>query len=122
MPQLGTGPADGTAVETTEHMDQATDTATVTVKGRLDALEAQGLRTTVQRLLGGGCQRLVIDLAGVDFIDSAGLAVLIRTHRELQAVGGSLVIVRPVRENAHRIFQLTQFDRILTLRDAAPER
>ena len=119
--QLRTDDADGTAVETTEHMDQAVGAATVTLKGRLDSLEAQGLRDTVRRLISSGCRQMSIDLTEVTFIDSAGLAVLVRTHRELQASGGELVLVRPSGENANRIFQLTQFDQIFTMRDAAPE-
>lgn len=119
--QLRTNDADGTAVETTEHMDEAVGAATVALKGRLDSLEAQGLRDTVRRLISGGCRRMAIDLTDVTFIDSAGLAVLVRTHRELQASGGELTLIRPSGENANRIFQLTQFDQIFTMRDAAPE-
>jgi stage II sporulation protein AA (anti-sigma F factor antagonist) len=112
--------ADGTNVETTEHMDEAAGTGTVTLKGRLDSLEAQGLRDTVQRLITGGCRRMTIDLTEVHFIDSAGLAVLVRTHRQLEAADGSLVLVRPTGEDANRIFELTQFDQIFTMRDTAP--
>jgi stage II sporulation protein AA (anti-sigma F factor antagonist) len=102
-------------------VDQAFGTATVALKGRLDSLEAQGLRDVVRRLISDGCQRMTIDLTNVTFIDSAGLAVLVRTHRELQASAGELVLVRPTGEDANRIFQLTQFDQIFTMRDAAPK-
>jgi anti-anti-sigma factor len=108
-------------VETTEHIDRATATATVAVTGRLDSLQAPSLRDTIQRLLDTNCHRMVIDLSAVYFIDSAGLAVLIRTHRDLQSSGGSLVLVRPAQENANRIFQLTQFDKIFTIRDTVPD-
>jgi stage II sporulation protein AA (anti-sigma F factor antagonist) len=102
-------------------MDEAAGTATVALRGRLDSLEAQGLRDTVGRLTAGDCRRMVIDLTGVTFIDSAGLAVLVRTHRELQASGGELILVRPTGADANRIFQLTQFDQIFTMRDASPQ-
>ena len=108
-------------METTEHVNEAVGTATVALTGRLDSLEAPGVRDSVGRLISGGCRRITIDLTNVTFIDSAGLAVLVRVHRELQAAEGELILVRPTGENANRIFQLTQFDQIFTMRDTAPQ-
>jgi anti-sigma B factor antagonist len=39
--------------------------------------------------------RMVVDLAGVDFIDSTGLNELVRAHRALHRSGGRLVLRSP---------------------------
>ena len=48
---------------------------------------------------------LVVDLAGLSFIDSSALAVIMRTHRALREDGGQLALVSPSPAVA-RILQL----------------
>lgn len=94
-------------------------TTTVTLTGRLDALEAPGLRTELHRVVtehaGPHPPHVVVDLADVDFVDSAALAVLVRLRREVTAADGLVTLVRPEREDAMRVFRLTQFDRVFTM-------
>ena len=94
-------------------------TTTVTLTGRLDALEAPVLRTELDRVLAGHASghapHVVVDLADVDFVDSAALAVLVRLRRGTTAAGGLLTLVRPDSEDAMRVFRLTQFDRVFTM-------
>ncbi|MDR2530126.1 MAG: STAS domain-containing protein [Oscillospiraceae bacterium] len=47
----------------------------------------------IDRRLPGKC---VLDLAGVGFTDSSGIAVLLRTHKHMRELGGSLSV-----ENVH---------------------
>lgn len=94
--------------------------AVVTVTGRLDAMEAPVLRAELGRLITGGIRDLVVDLADVEFVDSAGLAVLVRARRDLRAVGSDVVLVRPATEDAMRVFRLTQFDEVFLMVDARP--
>lgn len=60
---------------------------------------------------------MVIDLSGVSFLDSAGLAVLARARRDRVLSGRSLVLVRPASDDAMRVFRLTRFDEIFTMVD-----
>jgi anti-sigma B factor antagonist len=53
---------------------------------------------------------VVIDLAGVAFIDSSGLRVLVRAEQELRAAGGQLVLLGGSRA-VYRVFELTGLDR-----------
>lgn len=48
---------------------------------------------------------LVVDLAGLSFIDSSALGVIMRTHRALRGDGGKLALVSPSPAVA-RILQL----------------
>ncbi|GLX99846.1 MULTISPECIES: STAS domain-containing protein [Actinoplanes] len=105
-----------------ETSDEASGVATLSVSGRLDSLEAGNLRRAIDLLIDNGCTSLTIDLTKIVFMDSAGLAAVVQAHRRLQFSGGELVVVRPAEENANRVFELTQFDKMLTMRDAAIER
>lgn len=86
---------------------------TVALEGRIDTLTAPQLETELAPLL-GGVEALVLDLTQVAYISSAGLRVLLSTHKKMLAAGGSLTIsnaVPAVRE----VFDITGFSDILTL-------
>ena len=92
--------------------------ATVVLVGRLDAVEAPALRAALTRVLDAGVATVVIDLVDVGFVDSAGLAALVRARRDARAAGGDVVLVRPADDNALRVFRLTQFDEVFQMVDA----
>jgi len=83
--------------------------------GRLDAVEAPALRQQLAAIFDAGAVTVVIDLVGVTFIDSAGLAALVRARRDAQSAGGDLVLIRPADEAALRVFRLTQFDEVFQM-------
>ncbi len=58
--------------------------------------------------------RLTLDLSGVTFMDSSGIAVLLRTHRQMTQLGGSLrVTAIPVQ--ARRVLDAAGVGRIIPL-------
>ncbi len=95
--------------------------ALVALAGRLDAVEAPTARRVLDGAPVASASRLTVDLTDVDFIDSAGLAVLARARRDRNLVGGSVTLIRPRSDDAMRVFRLTQFDQIFVMRDAADE-
>ncbi|HEY4992447.1 MAG TPA: STAS domain-containing protein [Nakamurella sp.] len=92
--------------------------AVIVLTGRLDSVEAAGLRLELARVRDLGARTLIIDLVGVRFIDSAGLAALVVARREAQSAGGDVVLVRPASPEALRVFRLTQFDEVFRLVDS----
>lgn len=61
------------------------------LKGRLVlGQESNGFRTTVEKLLSSGVNRIVVNLEHANYIDSAGLGSLIELHRTTKAKGGRL--------------------------------
>ena len=89
--------------------------ATIVLLGRLDAVEAPALREQFAEIFRAGAITVVVDLVGVSFIDSAGLAALVRARRDAQSAGGDLVLIRPAGEAALRVFRLTQFDEVFQM-------
>ena len=92
-------------------------TATVTLSGRLDALSAPELRARLSELLDDGVHQLMVDLAEVDFVDSAGLAALVRAMKTAREHHGDVELVRPSSDDAYRVFELTKFDDVFTIHD-----
>ena len=87
------------------------------VEGEIDTLTAPPLEQAVRELLAEtGADRLVIDLSGVTFLASSGLAVLIRgAHRaadralRLRLVTGSRAVRRPLEvTGSDQLFDMYQ--------------
>jgi len=89
--------------------------ATVALTGRLDALEARGLRDLLDSHLASGHSRIVVDLRALEFVDSAGLAALVKGMKDCRTAGGDLRLVAPTERDAMRVFELTRFDRVFTM-------
>lgn len=82
--------------------------------GELDVASAPLLEKQIKRLQWGGASRIVLDLSGLDFVDSSGLHVLIRAHR--RCLDGQLTLLRGSRR-VHRVFELTRTDTLLPFAD-----
>jgi stage II sporulation protein AA (anti-sigma F factor antagonist) len=65
---------------------------TFIVKGRLDATTAPVAETTLTNSIVAGALNLVLNLAAADYISSAGLRLLVATHKKLSGQSGKLVL------------------------------
>lgn len=88
---------------------------TIELTGRLDALEATGLRDLLAKRIDSGANNLALDLSEVSFVDSAGLAALVKGMKGARSAGGDLRIVAPANPDAMRVFELTQFDKVFQM-------
>ena len=93
----------------------------ITLSGRLDALEAAPLRNLLLSYSESGSHNLVVDLSKVEFVDSAGLAALVKGMKDARANGGDLRIVRSPNQDAARVFALTKFDQVFVMGDSSEE-
>ena len=84
----------------------------VMLSGRLDLLSASGVKQQLSDLIAAGHRRLVVDLDGVQFIDSSGLGALIGALKAARVAGGDMRIARP-SEQARVILELTTLHRVL---------
>lgn len=93
-----------------------TSNGTVHIKGRLDAARASEAQAVLDQL-----DRLgVIDMQALEYISSAGLGVLLRTHKRLLAGGGGLKLVN-VSKHINDIFSYSGFDRLFEIVPAREE-
>lgn len=80
--------------------------AVVSAAGQIDAGTERALREVLTSVRARGVLRVVVDLAGVAFLASSGIGVLMTARRALAAGGGSLVLASPRGEVA-QILSLT---------------
>ena len=80
--------------------------AVVSVSGELDVATAMLLHHHLAAQLAQGRRHLVIDLAGVPFMDSSGLNIVLRTMNETRDIGGSLRLAAPAAP-VQRVLELT---------------
>lgn len=76
------------------------DVHVVTLEGELDLDTARGLTEWLMEISGS---TMVIDLAGLSFMDSAGISAIARARTEL---GDDLVLTRP-RPHVQRVLEIT---------------
>lgn len=63
--------------------------------GRIDATWAEHLSTNIENAVRSGCHRVVLNFAGVEYISSLGIRVLVVQYKLLKSVKGSLGISHP---------------------------
>jgi anti-sigma B factor antagonist len=96
------------------NVDQVGEYTICRPAGELDAFTVGQFRESLTELGGGG--RLLIDLSGVPFLDSAGLGALIGGVRRAREAGGD-VAVYGARPAVGRLLHTTGFDRVATVSD-----
>jgi anti-sigma B factor antagonist len=88
------------------------DTTVLTLSGRLVLEEGEDpLREYVDRLVREGRVRLVLDMAGVTFIDSAGLGTLVGKYVSVHKAGGDIKLLNLTPRTAH-LFEITKLTRV----------
>ncbi len=84
------------------------DATIVQLIGRLDAVTTPDYEKQARELIEAGENRLVLDLAQLDYISSAGLRGLLVTAKLLQARGGRLRFAN-VTGNVRSVFEIAGF-------------
>jgi len=85
---------------------------TVTLSGRLDTITAPQLEAELKQSL-PGIEHLVLDIADMAYLSSAGLRVLLGAQKQMNKQGD--MVVRNVNETIAEIFDVTGFADILTI-------
>jgi stage II sporulation protein AA (anti-sigma F factor antagonist) len=101
--------------------DRVGQALVVVPRGRLDGASAPELREALGALDAAGERRIVVDLAAVDYMSSAGLAVLLWLAKRMREAGGSMALCA-VEVQVQRVFNLAgyiQYFTIVATRDDA---
>ena len=86
---------------------------TASVSGELDHHRAREIMEELDRQIDAALPRkLTLDLAGLTFTDSSGIAVVLRTFRRMRQLQGSMAVVN-APEQARRVFQAAGLDKLV---------
>ena len=84
---------------------------TLAVGGRLDTNTAPDLEAALKL---DGVDEVVFDFAGLDYISSAGMRVLMATHKTMAAAGGKMAISGP-NAMVRGVFDMTGLSSVFTI-------
>jgi anti-sigma B factor antagonist len=84
----------------------------LSLKGTIETTNASTLEDAIDRIIDDQCFRIVVDLAGVTYISSAGWGIFISEIKRVRRNAGDIklaAMTAPVRE----VFDLLEFNNIL---------
>lgn len=90
------------------------------VRGEVDLYTSPQLRDGITELLDQGANRIVIDLSGIEFMDSTGLGVLVVGLKRAKERNGEFALV--CREGSvQKILSITGLDRVFSIHGSVAE-
>ncbi len=94
----------------TVQIRQADKVTLVDVAGRLTSFEGPAFREAIHQLLREGNTNIVLNLTGLDYLDSSGIGELVRNYLSVVKTGGAMKVVglAPKVEEILKITQLYQ--------------
>lgn len=90
------------------------DRTVLTVAGEIDVYTAPKLRDKITDVVNDGHYAIVVDLEGVEFLDSTGLGVLVGGLKKVRAHSGSLDLVCS-QDRLLKIFRITGLSKVFTI-------
>lgn len=97
---------------------QAGDIAILDLEGKVTIGEGSvALRTAIRKLLGEGKNKILLNLAGVGYIDSSGIGELVSSFTAVKKEGGTLKLLKLTQ----KIQDLLAITKLLTVFDVFEE-
>ena len=90
-------------------------TPIVKLSGRMTlGMRLREVESRIDEATGDGTQKLILEISGVDYADSAGIGLFMILYGKMKTIGGQLRIVAP-NESVLALFKRTCIDSILTI-------
>ena len=93
----------------------------LSIEGELDMNNVPLLREHLASVVAQKIPEVLLDLTGLSYVDSSGLALFIESLQRIQAYGGKLRLFG-LRESVRQIFEISRLDQVFQLfpdKDAA---
>lgn len=84
------------------------------LQGEIDLHESPVVKDRLLKMLESKPPVLFVDLSGVDYIDSSGLATLIEAMQRINVYGGRLALYG-IRGNVQNIFRIARLDQVFRI-------
>jgi len=98
----------------------ASDTRVIAVSGEIHVTTAPEFSTRLNDAIAEGARGVVIDMSGVEFIDSTGLSVLLNGLRRVTRADGKLALV-VTNPTVLRLFEITKLDSTFDIQSSREE-
>ena len=104
----------GGDVELTVTSRQEGTRSVITVNGEIDVYTAPSLRERLNELVAAGQYDLIVDMSGVEFLDSTGLGVLVGGLKRVRSHDGTLRLVC-AQEKILKVFRITGLTKVFPI-------
>ena len=94
--------------------EQQNEVTIVAAGGRLDVMGAPELETSCKKLIAEGAKQLLLDMASVEYISSAGLRTLLVLAKAMKIADGTLVLCN-LTSAVREVMEISGFDTILSV-------
>ena len=91
--------------------------AVLSVRGEVDVYTAPQLREQLIQLVDAGNRNIVVDLEGVEFLDSTGLGVLVGGLKRVRSHDGDLALVCTQRRIL-KVLEITGLTKVFAIHDS----
>lgn len=95
-------------------VQRSNNATTLAIRGSLDINTAPQLGDEVDRIIAEKPNSVIVDLSGLDLIDSSGVAALVKLYKGVRASGGA-VTISGARDQPLAIFKLLRMDKVFNL-------
>ena len=96
------------------HINFFDNVTVIQLAGRIDSHSVHKLRQQLSQSAERQGANIVLDLGGVDFIDSSGLAAIVHGMKQCRATGGDLRLCK-LHQSVRMVLELTRLDRALDI-------
>jgi anti-sigma B factor antagonist len=98
-------------------IEQRDDVVVALLTGELDISVAETVRRKIGDAVPSSARGVVVDMSGLDFMDSSGVSMLFALARQVGSHRQQLVVVAPTGRPVSRVLQIVEFDRAAPVRE-----
>jgi anti-anti-sigma factor len=98
-------------------IEQRDDVVVARLTGELDISVAQATGRKIANAVPNSARGVVVDMSGLDFMDSSGVSMLFGLARQMGSHRQQLIVVAPTGRPVARVLQIVEFDRAAPVRE-----
>jgi anti-anti-sigma factor len=87
------------------------------VRGEIDVATSPRLRDELNAVIARGARHITLEFAGVSFVDSSGLGVLVGTYKRLHDDGDGSIRIVDAQASVRKVFEITGLESALLAGD-----
>ncbi|WP_051409133.1 STAS domain-containing protein [Syntrophorhabdus aromaticivorans] len=92
----------------------------IVARGRVDALSAPDIQKLLDRLVLDGERLLLVDMASVNYVSSAGLRVFLAAQKQLTKVGGEIIFIG-MNTQVFKVFRMSGLTNVFRIAGSTDE-
>ena len=95
-------------------LTMSAEPAVVALDGEIDLHQSAQVLARLDPLIASRCPSIRVDLSGVTYMDSSGLATMIDAMQRTQAYGGEFALAG-IKPNVMKVFQIARLDQVFRI-------